>query len=176
MRSASSHCHTAEPRLYARWADVMIDFVSGFEALPRFGSAGPSTALKSYGSTAAAITVAPSRHRLRLPEALDAASQRVLHCATTRSCRAVDQSRSDALTGIIGARRACTVSMISPLSMPCGDAKSRTAPPDVRRPRYPLFVVCQMAPRRCSARTPARYGARHHDGVCRRSVPAPCCW
>ena len=32
---------------------------------------------------------------------------------------AVDQSRSDALTGIIGARRACTVSMISPLSMPC---------------------------------------------------------
>jgi hypothetical protein len=29
-----------------------------------------------------------------------------------------DQSRSDALTGIIGARRACTVSMISPLSMP----------------------------------------------------------
>jgi hypothetical protein len=52
----------------------MIDFVSGFAALPRFGSAGPSTALKSYGSTAAAITVAPSRHRLRLPEALDAAS------------------------------------------------------------------------------------------------------
>ena len=31
---------------------------------------------------------------------------------------AVDQSRSEALTGIIGARRACTVSMISPLSMP----------------------------------------------------------
>jgi hypothetical protein len=30
----------------------------------------------------------------------------------------VDQSRSEALTGIIGARRACTVSMISPLSMP----------------------------------------------------------
>jgi len=29
-----------------------------------------------------------------------------------------DQSRSDTLTGIIGARRACTVSMISPLSMP----------------------------------------------------------
>jgi hypothetical protein len=32
--------------------------------------------------------------------------------------RAVGQSRSDALTGIIGARRAWTVSMISPLSMP----------------------------------------------------------
>jgi hypothetical protein len=30
-----------------------------------------------------------------------------------------DQGRTDALTGIIGARRACTVSMISPLSMPC---------------------------------------------------------
>ena len=30
-----------------------------------------------------------------------------------------DQSRSEALTGIIGARRAWTVSMISPLSMPC---------------------------------------------------------
>jgi hypothetical protein len=29
------------------------------------------------------------------------------------------QRRSDALTGIIGARRACTVSLISPLSMPC---------------------------------------------------------
>ena len=33
--------------------------------------------------------------------------------------RPVDQSRTDALTGIIGARRACTVSMISPLSIPC---------------------------------------------------------
>ena len=33
--------------------------------------------------------------------------------------RADDQSGTDALTGIIGARRACTVSMISPLSMPC---------------------------------------------------------
>jgi hypothetical protein len=32
---------------------------------------------------------------------------------------AVDQSRSEVLTGIIGARRACTVSTISPLSMPC---------------------------------------------------------
>jgi hypothetical protein len=32
---------------------------------------------------------------------------------------AVIQSRSQALTGIIGARRAWTVSMISPLSMPC---------------------------------------------------------
>jgi hypothetical protein len=32
---------------------------------------------------------------------------------------AVDKSRSDALTGIIGACRACTVSMISPLWMPC---------------------------------------------------------
>jgi hypothetical protein len=31
---------------------------------------------------------------------------------------AVIQSRSEALTGIIGARRAWTVSMISPLSMP----------------------------------------------------------
>ena len=31
---------------------------------------------------------------------------------------AVDQSPSEVLTGIIGARRACTVSMISPLSMP----------------------------------------------------------
>jgi hypothetical protein len=48
--------------------------------------------------------------------------------ARSRSCalreeqrprRAVDQSRSEALTGIIGARRAWTVSMISPLSMPC---------------------------------------------------------
>jgi len=29
-----------------------------------------------------------------------------------------DQSRGEALAGIIGARRACTVSMISPLSMP----------------------------------------------------------
>jgi hypothetical protein len=29
-----------------------------------------------------------------------------------------DQSRSETLTGIIGARRAWTVSMISPLSMP----------------------------------------------------------
>ena len=38
-------------------------------------------------------------------------------CATS-SAVAVDQSRSEALTGIIGARRACTVSMISPLSMP----------------------------------------------------------
>jgi hypothetical protein len=32
---------------------------------------------------------------------------------------AVVQSRSDVLTGIIGARRAWTVSMISALSMPC---------------------------------------------------------
>jgi hypothetical protein len=32
---------------------------------------------------------------------------------------AVDQSPSDALTGIIGARRAWTISMISALSMPC---------------------------------------------------------
>ena len=31
----------------------------------------------------------------------------------------VDQSPSEALTGILGARRAWTVSMISPLSMPC---------------------------------------------------------
>jgi hypothetical protein len=31
---------------------------------------------------------------------------------------ALDQSRDEALTGIIGARRACLVSMISPLSMP----------------------------------------------------------
>jgi hypothetical protein len=31
---------------------------------------------------------------------------------------AVGQSRSEALTGIIGPRRACTISMISPLSMP----------------------------------------------------------
>jgi hypothetical protein len=30
------------------------------------------------------------------------------------------QSPSEALTGIIGARRAWTVSMISALSMPCG--------------------------------------------------------
>src|SRR3954452_12819051 len=30
-----------------------------------------------------------------------------------------NQSRSETLTGSIGARRACTVSMISPLSMPC---------------------------------------------------------
>src|SRR5215217_4374095 len=36
-----------------------------------------------------------------------------------RPRRAVDQSRSEALTGIIGARRACTVSMTSPLSIPC---------------------------------------------------------
>jgi hypothetical protein len=33
------------------------------------------------------------------------------------------QSRSDALTGIIGARRAWTVSTISPLSMPWGRPK-----------------------------------------------------
>jgi hypothetical protein len=32
---------------------------------------------------------------------------------------AVDQSRSVALTGIIVVRRAWTVSMISPLSIPC---------------------------------------------------------
>jgi hypothetical protein len=32
---------------------------------------------------------------------------------------AFDQSRSDVLTGTIGARRAWTVSMISALSMPC---------------------------------------------------------
>jgi hypothetical protein len=31
---------------------------------------------------------------------------------------AVDQSRSDVLTGVIGARRAWTVSMISALSIP----------------------------------------------------------
>jgi hypothetical protein len=31
---------------------------------------------------------------------------------------AVDQGRSGVLTGIIGARQACTVSMISALSMP----------------------------------------------------------
>jgi hypothetical protein len=44
----------------------------------------------------------------------------LLLCAT-RAPRAsrVDQSRSDALTGIMGERRAWTVSMISPLSMPC---------------------------------------------------------
>jgi hypothetical protein len=35
-----------------------------------------------------------------------------------RARMAVIQSRSVALTGIIGARRAWTVSMISPLSMP----------------------------------------------------------
>jgi hypothetical protein len=45
------------------------------------------------------------------------AGQRVLQCATSSAALAGDQSRSDAL--IIGARRACTVSMISPLSMPC---------------------------------------------------------
>jgi hypothetical protein len=38
--------------------------------------------------------------------------------ATSSAALAVDQSRSEALTGIMGARRACTVSMISPLSMP----------------------------------------------------------
>jgi hypothetical protein len=32
---------------------------------------------------------------------------------------AIDQNRSEALTGIIGARRACTVSTISPRSIPC---------------------------------------------------------
>jgi hypothetical protein len=46
-----------------------------------------------------------------------------------------DQSRSEALTGIIGARRACTVSMISPLSIPCqvdaGDAQ--VAVPELAR-------------------------------------------
>ena len=40
-------------------------------------------------------------------------------CATSSARSAVDQSRSDTLTGIIGARRAWTVSMISALSMPC---------------------------------------------------------
>ena len=50
--------------------------------------------------------------------ASELASARVLLCATSSAARAVDQSRSEALTGIIGARRACTVSMISPLSMP----------------------------------------------------------
>ena len=39
-------------------------------------------------------------------------------CATSNAALAGDQSRSETLTGIIGARRACTVSMISPLSMP----------------------------------------------------------
>jgi hypothetical protein len=42
----------------------------------------------------------------------------VLHCATSSAALAVDQSRNEVLTGIMGARRAWTVSMISPLSMP----------------------------------------------------------
>jgi hypothetical protein len=39
---------------------------------------------------------------------------------------AVIQSRSEALTGIIGARRAWTVSMISPLSMPWSEVIGAT--------------------------------------------------
>ena len=58
------------------------------------------------------------RYGFRLPALLGQGEVGVLLCATS-SAAAVDQSRSEALTGIIGARRACTVSMISPLSMPC---------------------------------------------------------
>lgn len=39
--------------------------------------------------------------------------------AMSRARSAADQRRTDALTGIIAARRESTVSMISPLSMPC---------------------------------------------------------
>ena len=49
----------------------------------------------------------------------EAAEKRVASRDERRPRLLVDQSRSEALTGIIGARRACTVSMISPLSMPC---------------------------------------------------------
>jgi hypothetical protein len=49
----------------------------------------------------------------------DRAFNEHFHAATSSVALAVDQSRSEALTGIIGARRAWTVSMISPLSMPC---------------------------------------------------------
>ena len=77
--------------------------------------------------------VAPE-FRFRLAPALRQACDGVLLCARNESRAAVDaeyrvalreggclwrQSRSDALTGIIGARRAWTVSMISALSMPC---------------------------------------------------------
>jgi len=46
----------------------------------------------------------------------------VSQCATSSAALAVDQSRREALAGIIGARRAWMVSMISPLSIPCDNS------------------------------------------------------
>ena len=63
------------------------------------------------------------RHELRLRDGpasgLQSPRPRYRFARQAVAARGVDQSRSDVLTGIIGARRPCTVSMISALSMPC---------------------------------------------------------
>jgi hypothetical protein len=53
-----------------------------------------------------------------LPTLLDRQPTRVPQCAMSSAGLAVAQSRREVLTGIIGARRAWTVSMISALSIP----------------------------------------------------------
>jgi hypothetical protein len=53
------------------------------------------------------------------PRVAEIAGRAECRYARRATPRAVAQSRSETLTGIMGARRACTVSMISPLSMPC---------------------------------------------------------
>jgi hypothetical protein len=45
--------------------------------------------------------------------------RRALALCAISGVRLGDDRRSETLTGTIGARRACTVSMISPLSTPC---------------------------------------------------------
>jgi hypothetical protein len=59
--------------------------------------------------------------------------------------RALDQSRSEALTGIIGARRAWTISMISPL---CGTpARELKGTEVVYTPQGPGDVTCLLCAR-----------------------------
>ena len=57
-------------------------------------------------------------YRFRLPRAHEPWPRRVSLSATRSATQTPVQSWNDALTGTIGGRRACTISMISPLSMP----------------------------------------------------------
>jgi hypothetical protein len=99
-----------------------------------------------------------------------------------RARMAVIQSRSEALTGIIGARRAWTVSMISPLSMPGGRrGDAEVAVPELtldddHRDAFaghldgvgvPELMWCEATPHSCRA------GGAPQLGTCRSRRPVP---
>src|SRR5687768_190027 len=81
-------------------------------------SSGTMGRIRDLDAVAAGGHLAQSDSRFRLPGTLRGGASACLAMRDKRRRAHRDESRSEALTGIIGARRACTVSMISPLSMP----------------------------------------------------------